>query len=360
MRHVRRPQATARRLSARSRCGGFTLVELLVVMTIIAILMSMSILVIANYISRAREQATAATILKIDGLIKDRMDALGRALETDPDVQETIDEIQADLIATNLYYKTISRDMLSVLVRKEIVRRNFPQRPTEVPGWSDDTLPLGHPLKGKTDISSSELLYYALTNSTVFGVPPVGAGEFEASEAQDLDGDGLLEFIDAWGNPLRFYRWPTGLIKPNGTDLSDLINYNPAANINLGAGASILIQGLPAPATVPGERNPLAEDPDDPLGRIVSEIKRLEGSSIDIRGEVNATNWHDFDTFHTPLVVSAGRDGEFGLRPPPLGSTISAGDRDHLAVPFTTAEDPQVESHLSDNITNRNRRAGGN
>ena len=25
---------------------------------------------------------------------------------------------------------------------------------------------------------------------------------------KDTDGDGLPEFVDAWGEPLRFYRWP--------------------------------------------------------------------------------------------------------------------------------------------------------
>jgi hypothetical protein len=27
---------------------------------------------------------------------------------------------------------------------------------------------------------------------------------------QDTDGDGLPEFVDAWGEPLQFYRWPVG------------------------------------------------------------------------------------------------------------------------------------------------------
>mgnify|MGYP000982551294 CR=1 FL=1 len=32
---------------------------------------------------------------------------------------------------------------------------------------------------------------------------------FKASEVGDTDGDGLPEFLDGWGNPIRFYRWPT-------------------------------------------------------------------------------------------------------------------------------------------------------
>ncbi len=32
--------------------------------------------------------------------------------------------------------------------------------------------------------------------------------DFTSKEVQDTDGDGLMEFVDAWGEPLQFYRWP--------------------------------------------------------------------------------------------------------------------------------------------------------
>ena len=32
--------------------------------------------------------------------------------------------------------------------------------------------------------------------------------DFSDREVKDTDGDGLLEFVDAWGQPLQFYRWP--------------------------------------------------------------------------------------------------------------------------------------------------------
>ena len=33
--------------------------------------------------------------------------------------------------------------------------------------------------------------------------------EFTDKEVQDTDNDGLPEFVDAWGQPLQFFRWPT-------------------------------------------------------------------------------------------------------------------------------------------------------
>lgn len=37
----------------------------------------------------------------------------------------------------------------------------------------------------------------------------VGRDSFKDSEVADTDGDGMPEFVDAWGNPLLFFRWPT-------------------------------------------------------------------------------------------------------------------------------------------------------
>jgi prepilin-type N-terminal cleavage/methylation domain-containing protein len=54
----------------------------------------------------------------------------------------------------------------------------------------------------------SEMLYAILVN----GLSPLGSvfnpEDFTAREVQDTDGDGLPEFVDAWGEPLQFFRWP--------------------------------------------------------------------------------------------------------------------------------------------------------
>ena len=54
----------------------------------------------------------------------------------------------------------------------------------------------------------AEMLYALLVD----GLGPMGStfspDDFTAREVKDTDGDGLLELIDAWGEPLQFYRWP--------------------------------------------------------------------------------------------------------------------------------------------------------
>jgi len=54
----------------------------------------------------------------------------------------------------------------------------------------------------------AEMLYALL----VEGSGPWGAAfspdEFSDKEVQDTDGDGMPEFVDGWGHPLQFFRWP--------------------------------------------------------------------------------------------------------------------------------------------------------
>ncbi len=54
----------------------------------------------------------------------------------------------------------------------------------------------------------AEMLYALL----VEGSGPLGSAfsrdDFTDKEVRDTDGDGLPEFVDAWGQPLQFFRWP--------------------------------------------------------------------------------------------------------------------------------------------------------
>ena len=131
------------------------------------------------------------------------------------------------------------------------------------------------------DTESAECLYNFLFKGELFGTDPITSDDFLPNEIGDTDGDGLLEMIDSWNHPLRFYRWPTRLIKPDGMSV-DVTN------------ALRLIAKLPPSAD-------LARDPDDPLGLVPT---------------LDEATFHTANTFHTPLVVSAGPDGLLGLYEP--------------------------------------------
>jgi prepilin-type N-terminal cleavage/methylation domain-containing protein len=64
-------------------------------------------------------------------------------------------------------------------------------------------------LQAHTHITArAEMLYAVL----VEGQGPLGSvfnrDDFTDKEVRDTDGDGLPEFVDAWGQPLQFFRWP--------------------------------------------------------------------------------------------------------------------------------------------------------
>jgi prepilin-type N-terminal cleavage/methylation domain-containing protein len=73
----------------------------------------------------------------------------------------------------------------------------------------------------------SETLYAIL----VEGIGPLGSvfsrDDFSDREVKDTDGDGLPEFVDAWGQPLQFFRWP--LLYHTDTQRGQVINYVTSA-----------------------------------------------------------------------------------------------------------------------------------
>ena len=269
---------------------------------------------------------------------------------------------------------------------------------------------------------STELLYFFLFHSGNFGSAEVSRDEFTEKEIADTDGDGLREFVDAWGQPLRFYRWPTRLLidpstgivpfVPNfasendDTDLKTILSVDRVRR-DVGvrevdqperAMADMLIKGLPRKleftttyidaACSSREDRPgiidvdvivppdtLLRDPDDPAGLLYSLLESgltVGDFTIDLSWEFNEQKYHTPDTFHAPLVVSAGLDGKTSLFEPyeeaNLGN-LARYDVDPNAddTPFYEYTEPeerqeeldQIINYLTDNLTNRNRRSGG-
>jgi prepilin-type N-terminal cleavage/methylation domain-containing protein len=66
----------------------------------------------------------------------------------------------------------------------------------------------------------AELLYEIVSNSTYQGSSALEY--FRPSEIGDTDGDGYGEFLDAWGRPIQWIRWPAGYPSPlNDTSTPD-------------------------------------------------------------------------------------------------------------------------------------------
>ena len=448
--------------------SGFTLLELLIVIGLIATLMTLSVVVMSGFLTTAEVEATSATIQKTFRLLEQRTDAFDRSFKGSRKQLE-ISRIRFLLARQELF--GVSEESIEILAKKAAYRFEFPQRMVErttigedinsngildsgedinsngvldgldnvpngaaypnlavgqtasVPGMPFSIYDkIAYPIalqqlikegnatptsdlvnarvtlnwsRHQTATESAELLYYTLVYSTSYGSAAVDSDRFTNAEVRDTDGDGLPEFVDAWEQPLRCYRWPTRLIDthppvpfqpvlsdPN--DATDVIitvdtNNDGVPDTTVGQRqvaalerqvASIMLKGLPpASALLPNgalPRDLLLTDPDDPVGILYFELERLNGLNGTplFSNEFNETKYHTPDTFHSPLIVSAGKDGQLGLYEPNDSANFGnlAQYNDNLngnATAREAADLALMQDVIADNVTNRNKRAGG-
>lgn len=414
------------------RRSAFTLLELLMVIAIISVLMSLVFFAMNGVLESAEQEATKVTVNKVSRLLDQRIEAFDRSFRgsrKNTYVIATVGLLTAIDGRFDHYrqHPEQAPPAVVMLARKAAFRFEFPQRMAELilDPATDDANGNGLPdvveqkiaipnaraallMENGTEPSNAEiqalvnarwarhqpatqssaLLYYTLVVSGTFGSSPVDADQFSSLEVRDTDGDGLPEFVDAWGRPLRFYRWPTRLIDPTAPHpfVPDFNNPNDATDVDLFPDGSeadglreitsqerlfagLLIRGLPAsPTALPvgagAQRDMLLVDPDDPVGLLYSFIEdpTYRALGIDLTQEYNEAKYHTPDTYHVPLIVSAGADGKLGLREP-TETDPTAGIFGNLAQfdgTTTSAPTPssRVTDQLLDNITNRNRRSG--
>ena len=75
-------------------------------------------------------------------------------------------------------------------------------------GGTNSGLVLGNLGRHVHKTARSEMLYAILVEGQGALGSVFSRDDFTDKEVQDTDGDGLPEFVDAWGQPLQFYRWP--------------------------------------------------------------------------------------------------------------------------------------------------------
>ena len=317
---------------------GFTLVELLVVISIIGFMSGMFLVAYRGALQESTTLKTRGTIQKISEVLSARMDEyMSYPVAIRTPVGGGIPSMAIPLPISSTAGDTTSvlRERARLLALRDIIRMEMPDHPDDIKFttyWKGSRTPAqfqaflegrlpftanpglavaiqtglsvdatnGLFVKGTltartkalmTRLSASgwnprnewdktnanaELLYLIVEGSDLNGSSAIEL--FGKSEIKDTDGDGLNEFIDAFGRPIRWIRWPAGFAGSS--------RYHPDML------DPTLVVGTP-----PNLRLTVSSEPIDRLGTDPGW------------GSAQAPG-----TGLTPLVISAGVDGAFGIR----------------------------------------------
>lgn len=241
---------------------GFTLVELLITISIIGIMASMVLFAMFSAQEAAREQKTRALITKLNNIVIQRYESY--RTRRVPFVFPTIPQ-NASPANKVLYQKEISRARLDCI--RDLMRMEMPDRWSDIIDIPAAPFPVKptDPANGIVDYGGRKLTrpsingaYYA--RATAPGATPSAEHEgaeclymivmqalaqesdsrdvFKAGDIGDLDDDDFPEFLDAWRSPIHFLRWAPGFLSTIQNPIRGTIE-----NVT-GGGQSVIVRAI--------------------------------------------------------------------------------------------------------------------
>ncbi|QDU58265.1 type II secretion system protein [Aeoliella mucimassa] len=251
--------------------AAFTLVELLVTIVIIGILATLLLGVAARAGESAREARTKALVTRLHTLVsqqydsyRDRRAPVSRAIQSQLD-----DQVRRRNITSQ--QRGLAMAEMRLYAIRELMLMEMPDR------WSDVLLNSVDAVNGASNLNSPQYLdppsvppafggatpiveayrrqYFSMLNAGVskelikqnqgaeclYMMVMIATADGEArslfSEKSigDTDGDGAKEFVDGWGNPISFIRWPVGYDSDRQLNARDLGDPTAATWLNAAA-----------------------------------------------------------------------------------------------------------------------------
>lgn len=224
---------------------GFTLVELMIVIVIIAILSALFLGALDQAEQTAKASRTTTLVQKLHNMLMARWDAYRTVrLPINVDARGPGNQANAGNEGQSRFRQDVARTRM--LAIRELIRMEMPDRYDDL--MFEPALlrsPMGNtPIRPflwsayqrrilaakAVNASLSKMLLkdfvaqIAINNQDaecLYLVMTVGVEDtstsvehFSASDVGDTDQDGMPEFIDAWGSPVRFLRWAPGFVSP--------------------------------------------------------------------------------------------------------------------------------------------------
>lgn len=186
---------------------GITLIELLFVMAILVVLAGVGLGAYSSSLSQAKAYRTRSIITRLDSIVMGKWEEY-RTRAVPIKIPAGTSPIQAgrtrlyalrELMRVEMPDRKSDVTTAPALIVMPSLQRNYQRRASA--NWTEQ-------------YEGAECLYLIVA-ATRDGEDSA-MSFFADSEIGDIDGDGMNEIHDAWGNPVEFLRWAPGYIVENG------------------------------------------------------------------------------------------------------------------------------------------------
>jgi hypothetical protein len=290
----------------------------LVTITIVSIISAAILGTAVAAMESGRRSRTRSIVAKLHGLVMERWDSYAtRRIDIRPDIERALNDPQssvplaergqmmadARLLALRELMKMEMPDRWSDVVNQPTTQGNLsllnpPTVLSSVPGVTQMyRRRLGEMIANNVDIDAindnqaAECLYLTVMYAT-------GDGEartlFTSNDIGDVDGDGAPEFLDGWGQPIQWIRWPAGFGPYSALMVGDAdVDHDPF---------DVFRRDLPTVATPAPGKYPAQ------LNALITEMRQRNTQTSPVTGNLCGA-------FRlVPLIFSGGSDGLTALR----------------------------------------------